>query len=330
LIFSYITITKIIKIKYNTQNNYKMKKLNFATTLTETQSYIGELAGPYVLASFMQNKTVDSGIKVISDIILAAYVAKLSGSNLVQVGKHCNFSPKGTIVASEVKLTPCEFFIDLELCYEDLEALWNGLSNGNLNTQDPGADFNSALQKVLIDAMNQAFETAIWQATGGTTGNTGNTWCSTFSGITSQITNSVSGATTLTKSNVVAAVDSLIAKLPAVVLEDPSQIKIYMNPKTLMFYKQALMSLGVNTPATDQASTYDGLPIYTVVKIPDNVMVAIQPSNIALGVGAMDNFSQLIVKDMRESTLDNKFRMKIQGKADVKVIYPAEAAKYVG
>ena len=57
-------------------------------------------------------------------------------------------------------------------------------------------------------------------------------------------------------------------------------------------------------------------------------MFAIQPQNIALGVGAMDNFSQLVIKDMRESTLDNKVRMKLQGKADVKIIYPAEAAKW--
>jgi len=301
-----------------------MKKLDFATTLNETQSYIGELALPYVTAAFMKNKTVDSGIKVVEDIIKFAYVAKLSGSNLIQTGTHCDFTPAGTITAGEVKLTPCEFFIDIELCYEDLESLWNGLTNGNLNTQDAGADFNAALQGVLIDAMNQGFETAIWQADG----TTGHDWCEDFSGITKQIvTNYVSGAT-LTKSNIVAAIDSLVVKLPSVVLEDLSGLKIYMNPKTAMFYKQALMALGINTPAEAQLTTYDGIPIYQVVKIADNTIVAIQPQNIVLGVGAMDNFSQLVIKDMRESTLDNKVRMKLQGKADVKVINEGEAAKY--
>lgn len=302
-----------------------MKKLDFATTLNETQSYIGELALPYVTAAFMKNKTVDSGIKVVEDIIKFAYVAKLSGSNLVQVGSHCDFTPSGTITAGEVKLTPCEFFIDIELCYEDLENLWNGLNSGNLNTQDAGADFNAALQGVLIDAMNQGFETAIWQADG----TTGHTWCEDFSGITQQIvTNVVTGSSALTKTNIIAAIDALVAELPSVVLEDLSGLKIYMNPKTAMFYKQALMSLGINTPAEAQLTTYDGIPIYQVVKIADNTIVAIQPQNIVLGVGAMDNFSQLVIKDMRESTLDNKVRMKLQGKADVKVIYEAEAAKW--
>lgn len=302
-----------------------MKKLDFSTTLNETQSYIGELALPYVTAAFMKNKTVDSGIKVVEDIVKYAYVAKLAGSNLVQVGSHCSFSPSGTITAGEVKLTPCEFFIDIELCYEDLENLWNGLSSGDLNSQEPGADFQTALEGVLIDAMNQGFETAIWGATGGT----GNTWCSTFTGITNQITtNVVTGSSALTKSNIIAAIDALVASLPAVVLEDLSGLKIYMNPKMAMYYKQALMSLGINTPAEAQLTTYDGVPIYQVVKIADNVLVAAQPQNIVLGVGAMDNFSQLIIKDMRESTLDNKVRMKLQGKADVKVIYEAEAAKW--
>lgn len=301
-----------------------MKKLDFATTLNETQSYIGELALPYVTAAFMKNKTVDSGIKVVEDIIKYAYVAKLSGSNLVQVGTHCTFNPSGTITAGEVKLEPCSFFIDIELCYEDLESLWNGLNSGNLNTQEPGADFNQALQGVLIDAMNQGFEDAIWNATGGT----GNTYCSSYTGISTQITNVVTGASALTKSNIVAAVDALVAKLPSTILEDPSALKIYMNPKMLLYYKQALMALGINTPADSPAATYDGIPIYTVVKIADNELFAIQPQNIVLGVGAMDNFSQLVIKDMRESTLDNKVRMKLQGKADVKVIYPAEAAKW--
>ena len=79
-----------------------MKKLDFATTLSETQSYIGEAALPYVTAAFMKNRTVDSGVKVVEDIIKYAYVAKLTGSNLVQVGSHCNFTPSGTITAGEV------------------------------------------------------------------------------------------------------------------------------------------------------------------------------------------------------------------------------------
>lgn len=296
----------------------KMKKFDFHTTLNETQSYIGDLALPYILEAFLKNKTVDSGVRTVEDIVKYAYVAKLTGSGLVQVGQSCDFSPSGTITATEVKLSPCTLHIDIELCYKDLEALWNGISSGNLNTQDAGADFNQALIKVLVDAMNKDFENKLWNYT-GTTG------C-TITGLTKQITNKVTGTTGLTAANIIAAVDALVAKLPNNVLEDVTGLKIYMNPKSALLYKQALMKLGLNTPADMPPQTYGGLPIYVIGQIANNVMVAIQPQNIVIGVGAMDNFSQVIVKDMRESTLDNKVRMKIQGNVDAKVIYPAEAA----
>lgn len=297
----------------------KIKKLDFATTLNETQSYIGELALPYILEAFLKNRTVDSGVRVVEDIIKYAYVAKLTGSNLVQVGQSCDFAPSGTITATEVKLSPCTLHIDIELCYKDLEALWNGISSGNLNTQDAGVDFQQALVKVLVDAMNKDFENKLWNYT-ATSG------CS-ITGISTQITNKVTGVT-LTAANIVAAVDLLVAALPNVVLEDLTGLKIYMNPKSALMYKQALMKLGLNTPADMPPQTYGGIPIYTITQIADNRMYAFQPQNIVVGVGAMDNFSQVIIKDMRESTLDNKVRMKIQGNVDVKVIYPAEAAKW--
>jgi hypothetical protein len=296
----------------------KAKKLDFATTLNETQSYIGEPALPYITEAFTKNRTVDSVVRIVEDIIKYAYVAKLTGSGLVQVGQNCDFNADGTLKATEVKLAPCTLHIDIELCYKDLEALWNGISSGNLNTQDPGADFQAALQKVLIDAMHKDFENKLWNYTGST-------GC-TITGLTKQITNKVTGTTGLTAGNIVAAVDALVAKLPSNVLEDVTGLKLYMNPKSALMYKQALMKLGLNTPADMPPQTYAGLEIYTIAQIADNVMVVIQPQNIVVGVGAADNFTQLVIKDMRESTLDNKVRMKIQGSVDVKVIYPAEAA----
>ena len=295
----------------------KAQKIDFATVLNETQSYIGDLALPYITEAFLKSKTVDSGVRVVEDIIKYAYVAKLTGSGLVQVGQSCDFNPAGTLTATEVKLSPCTLHIDIELCYKDLEALWNGLSSGNLNTQDPGADFQAALVRVLVNAMNTDFENKLWNYA-GTSG------C-TITGLTKQITNRVTGAT-LTSSNIVAAVDALVAKLPAAILEDLSGLKIYMNGYTALMYKQALMKLGFNTPADMPPQTYGGIPIWVVGQLANNVMVITQPQNIVIGVGAMDNFSQVIIKDMRESTLDNKVRMKIQGNVDAKIIYPAEAA----
>ena len=311
-----------------------MKKLDFTTTLTESQSYIGEQAGPYVLQAFLMNKTVDTGLRIEEDIIKSKFVAKLTGSSLAKGGAgtagNCSFSASGTLVAGEVELTPKPMWINIELCYEDLEALWSGLDSGDLNSRGLTDDFNGALTAVLIDAMNQAFEDVLWNGIFDATGVTTN---SIFNGIDAQITtNVVTSGATFSKTNILGYVDQLVEKLPSVVLEHKADLKIYMNPKSALYYRQALMALGYNTmgdATTNTLQTYDGITIEEIVKISDGRMYAFIPSNVAVGVGAMDNFAQVAIKDMRESTLDNSVRMALQGKATVGVIFEAEAAKFI-
>jgi len=311
-----------------------MKKLDFTTTLNETQSYVGEQAGQYVLAAFLQNKTADTGLRIETDIIKSKFVAKLTGSSLVKGGSgtsgNCTFTASGTIVAGEVELTPKPMWINIELCYEDLEALWSGLNSGDLNARGLTDDFNGALQAVLIDAMNQAFEDAIWNGSYDATGITTN---SLFNGIEAQITtHAITSGATFSKTNIVGFVDQLVESLPAVVIENKESLKIYMNPKSALYYRQAMMALGysiVGDGATNTLSTYDGIQIEEIVKIETDSMYAFDPQNVAIGVGAMDNFAQVSILDMREHNLDNSLRMALQGKATVGVIYESECAKFV-
>ena len=302
------------------------KAYNFATTLVESHSYVGEQALEYILGCFLKNRTADSGVRIVTDIVKSAFVTKLSGSDMVGCGDNCTFTPSGTLTATEVELTPCTYYINLELCYNDLVGLWNGLNSGDLNNQDLGADFNRALIELIVKTMGETFEDVVWNGTTGTT----MTGCTCdVEGIDSQITTHAlhSSGVTFTKANIVGYVDELVAALPNCILEDMSKIKIYMNPKSALFYKQALMALGINTPNDSPMLTYDGVEIYVVGKIDDNKMYAIDPQNIVFGVGAMDNFTYVKVIDMRDVNLDNSVRFGLQGKIDVKVIYEAEAAK---
>lgn len=306
------------------------KKLDFSTVLTDQHSYIGELAIPYVLAAFTKNKTIEMpDVRIVDDIIKSAFIAKLAGSDMVQVGYNCAFSDQGTIVASEVELTPVTFTVNLQLCYKDLEGLWNGLSNGDLNEQDLATEFFNALTEVVINEMNNNFEDVIWNST-YVSGGTGLT--QQFNGIDAQITTNVTTetGTTLSAANIIGKVDALVNLLPEAILEEPDNLYLIMNAKTRMMYMQALAALGFNTPADAQARTYHGFPIYTVNKIKTNKFYFVRPDNLALGLSAADNFTEMSVIDMRVTTGDNRIRMKLQGAADVKLIYEAEAAKFVG
>jgi hypothetical protein len=301
-----------------------MKKFDFATTVVESQSYVGEQALEYILACFLKNRTADSGVRIVTDIVKSAFVAKLAGTNLVQCGDNCTFSPSGTLTASEVELTPCTFYINVEICYNDLVGIWNGLNSGNLNTQDLGSDFSRALIDVLVGTMGEHFENVLWNGTTGTT----LTGCScTTQGIDTQITTHAVTGSTFSKSSIVAYVDSLMAALPKCILEDMTKVQIYMNPKSALYYKQALMALGVNTPNDSPLLTYDGVKIVVIGAIADDTMYAFDPQNLVIGVGAMDNFTQVSMLDMRKTTLDNSIRFALQGKVDVKLINESEAAK---
>jgi hypothetical protein len=300
-----------------------MKRINFATTVIESQSYVGEFAGEYVLACFLKNKTADvNGVRVLTDIVKSEFIGKLSGTDLVKCGDNCTFTPTGTLNATEVELTPCTMYINLELCYNDLVGIWNGLQSGNLDTQNLGTTFNKALIDLLVQTMGEFFEDVLWNGTTGTT----LTGCSCdVEGIDIQITTHRLTGSTFTKANIVGFVDNAMAALPACVLDDMTKVKLWMNPKSALYYKQALMALGLNTPNTSPLLTYDGVEIIVIGKIADNKIYAFDPSNLAIGVGAMDNFSSVQILDMRKTTLDNSVRMAIQGKVDVKLIYEAEA-----
>lgn len=302
-----------------------MKALNFATTVVESQSYVGEQALEYILACFLKNRTADTGVRIVTDIIKSAFVAKLKGENLVECGDNCTFTPTGTITAEEVELTPCTFYINVELCYKDLKALWNGLNSGDLNTQDLGADFNRALIQVLVGTMGETFEKLIWLSTSGSS----LTGCScTVVGVDEQITTNRLHTTgvTFSKANIVGYIDELVAGLPNCILEDKSKVKIYVNPKTALYYRQALMSLGINSPCDISCaqSTYDGIEFAVIGAIADNKAYAFDPQNLVIGVGSMDEQTYVRVLDMREHTLDNSVRFGLQAKVDVKFIYEPE------
>lgn len=299
------------------------KAMNFSTAIVETQTVCGENALEYILACFLKNRTADSGVRIVTDVIKSAVVSKISGTNLVECGDNCTFTPSGQLNLTEIELIPCTFYINLELCLNQLTGIYNGLNSGNLNTQDLGADFNRALRELLIGTMTETFEKVLWQGTTGTT-MTGCT-CSIDSLESQVVTNHLhSSGITFSSTNIIGLVNEMMASVPSCLLEKSDMLKIYMNPKSLLYYKQGLASLGIILPSDKVPTTYDGLEIYPISAIPDNKMMVFNPSNLVIAVGAMDNFSQLNILDMRQHNLDNSVRMNIQGKVDAKFIYEAE------
>lgn len=305
-----------------------MKKINFASTLTNSTTYAGEQLESYILKAFTKSKFVESipAQNVISDIIFKTKIGKLDGSNLVQVGENCTFNDSGTIVASEAVLQPVPFFINIQLCYEDLEPIYNTLNSGSLNEQELTAEFQTALAELLVSKMNyttqDVFINGIYNATGTTA-------LDQFNGIDAQITtNKVTGAT-LTSSNIISKLSALLAGIPEDVLEQ-EDLTIYMNRKTLQLYFDALAALASLNPQMVLEPSYMGIPIVTVPTIKANRMYCMQTTNLFVGVGAINDSTNLQVIDMKPLGQGNNVRLILQGKVDCKLGWEAEAAKYHG
>lgn len=303
-----------------------MEKINFLATITNSTSYSGEMLESYIIKCFTKSKFVESlpAQNVISDIKFKTKIGKLDGANLVQCGSACEFTDGGTLVASEEVLFPQPFFINKQICYEDLEPIFNSLNSGAMSKEELSAAFATALTDLLVSKMNYASQDAFINGVSGAS-----TACTNqFDGVLHQIvTNVVTGASALTKSNIIQALSNLIGKVPECILEN-DDLTLYMSRKTLQLYWDALAALASLTPLDTLKPQYMGMPIVTVPTIPANTMFVAQTSNIFVGVGSLDEFSSLEIINMRPLGQGNNVRLILQGKADVKLGWEAEAAKW--
>lgn len=301
-----------------------MEKQNFIATITNSTSYDGERLASYILKAFTASKFVESlpAQNVISDIVLKTKIGKLDGDNLIQCGDACSFQDGGDLVASESVLYPQPLFINKEICYADLEPIYNSLNTGAMSKEELSSAFATALTDLLVSKMAEATQEMYIN------GSTGSTGCTNqISGLDEQIvTNVVTGAT-LTKSNIIAALSSLVNGLPENVLEK-DDVTIYMNRKTLQLYWDALAALASLTPLDTMQPQYMGIPIVTVPVIKKDKMYIFQKSNIFVGVGSTAEFAQLAIINMRPLGQGNAVRLILQGKGDVKIGWEEEAAKY--
>jgi hypothetical protein len=302
-----------------------MEKQNFSpATITNSTSYDGERLASYILKAFTASKFVESlpAQNVISDIVLKTKIGKLDGSGLVQCGSACSFTDGGTLVASEAVLFPQPLFINKEICYEDLEPIYNSLNTGAMSKEELSASFATALTDLLVSKMAEATQEMYIN---GTTGGTGCT--NQISGLDEQIVSNVATGATLTKSNIIAELSKLVGKVPENVLEK-DDLTLYMSRKTLQLYFDALAALASLTPLDTMTPNYMGIPIVTVPTIKANKMYILQKSNIFVGVGSTAEFAQVSIINMRPLGQGNSVRLILQGKADMKLGWEAEAAKW--
>lgn len=308
-----------------------------ATTKSFTSTFAGKAAAQYLLPSVFSGAIANiAGIGVHTGVKYKEVLKKMSASSVVQSGTTCqDWSPTGTYTISEVVLQPKPLTIQAEFCFSDFYALWDSADMADgMNAENPPANWEDAVIETQLRAAQATSDKL--QAIGASSGMTG--LDTLLSGLATQAKAGTGSGqkiagTTLTKSNIIAAMESMFDALPSNVPFDTNELVLIVSKKAMFLYKQALVAAGVSTfhdLTKDAPAQIYGVEIVAVdgLNATPNVMLLQERKNIHIGYDLKSDESEISIIDFRYTTGADKVGFKAKWKFDIKYAFPAEVVIY--
>ena len=250
-----------------------------------------------------------------------------------QAGGTCGFSSSGTTTITQRTITVGKIKIQESICPKVFEAKYTQKALREGSSYDYmayGAEYSA--QKV--QRIGAALETAIWQ---GDTGS-GNAQLNKFMGFSTiinalgfggagdPINGNVSNLTTLTKANVIAAVDDIFISLPAALL-DKQDVVIFCGNDTFREYVLALRDDNLFHYPVDAANMELIVPGTNIKLLGVNGlngtdrMFGISMSNMYLGTDLLNEQEKFELFFAKEA---DEMRFVVEFKLGVQVAFPDE------
>lgn len=239
----------------------------------------------------------------------------------------CPFTPSGEVTLSEQWIEPSAIKVNLEECYD---AFWNSFlveqTEISLNGGIPSTFYDWFFNNVLAKKLRKEYEEIFFNGEKGKGGYLG-----LADGIVKKVNDAensvkVSGAA-LTSANILGIVGEVAEAINGLDAEVEGY-KIFINH---MDYRKLITALGNESPLTTAIwSNFakEGNKVfaygYEVVpsRIAKNTILASHPMNLVLGYDVENGDIQYKIVDMRESTLENMFRVGVITNIAVGVVYP--------
>lgn len=239
----------------------------------------------------------------------------------------CPFTPSGEVRMSEQFIEPVAIKVNLEECYD---AFWNTFlveqTEISLNGGIPSTFYDWFFNNVLAKKLRKEYEEIFFNGQKGR---------GDYLGLTDGIVKKVNDAensvkiagATLTTANILGKIGEVaeaISNLDAEV----EGYKIFIN---YMDYRKLITALGNESPLTTAIwsnFSKEGNKVYAYgyevvpCRIEKNVILASHPMNLILGYDVENGDIQYKIVDMRESTLENMFRVGVITNIAVGVVYP--------
>jgi hypothetical protein len=298
--------------------------------LSALTNYVKENEQQLTAAAIFSAKTaslIEAKGNVQVGIKSAETINILTTDAVFQSGGTCGFNASGTTTITQRTITVGKIKVQEAICPKVFEAKYTQKALKEGSTYDYMA-YATEYSNQKIAKIGAALETAIWQ--GDTTSQTANlnkfngfaTIINAlgFGGAGDPVNGNVAALTTLTKSNVIAAVDDIFASIPAALL-DKDDFVIFCGNDTFREYVLALREANYFHYAVDATNMELVVPGTNVKLIGVNglngtdYMVGICMSNMYLGTDMLneqDKFELFYAKEADEMRFVVEFKLGCQ------------------
>lgn len=240
-----------------------------------------------------------------------------SDSGLIQAAS-CDFADGASITFVDRVLTPIAFSVMEEACISSLEQMWQAsLMQAGMNNSEVVPTLADFIANHVAKKASAQIDTQIFVGTGTTQVNGFYTRAKADSGTTKV------SSTTLTAANIISAITAVYDALSDGAKSN-NDVKIFISNRAYGFYSQALGALGIYSglrstdPATIGTKLYfdDRVEVVPVVGLGTSQGFASAASNLFLGTDLESDSNSVSVIDMRTTTADRKYRIRMDYKID--------------
>ena len=277
-------------------------KHEFAGPTLTSPTYAGEHALPYVSAALKSGTTLANNyINTLDNVPYKAVMNRVEASGLI-ADATCDFTDAGAVTLTERILEVKELQVNLDLCKKTMRQGWQATQTGNsLNSQLPN-EFQDYVIGHVAGLVAESVETSIWNGAGATAGEFEGFLTATTGHFTTDAgVSDVALSGVITSSNVVDHLESVMDDVSSEVM-GKSDFALYVNPKTIFLYHQALAASGFanDYQANGKPSNIYGYNLLPCHGIPDNNIVATYQSNLNFGSNILTNMTEVKTIDMSD------------------------------
>lgn len=297
-------------------------------TNVENLTYSGEYAKEIFIKNLYESNLKGFGITYLPGVKNRQQLVTGNVDNMFQAYT-CPFSPAGEVTLTETWIEGVPMKVNLEECFDTYWATFMAAQTEvSLNGGVPQAFFDWFFNGVLVPELGKEYEQIFWNGDSTKTG-----YLKITDGIVKKLAaddaaNKISGSA-ITVDNAVAQVEAVALKGIEVAGDaNMEDYKIFMNVNDVRLLKVALAKEAIMGDQVWANFGKEGEKVYAFgfeivpCAIAKNSIVLAPAKNLVLGYDVADSEISYKMIDMRETTLDNTFRVGVITNIGIGYVYP--------